>query len=182
MRATRTGGGKEGRANNSSVQLHGSRIGQPDWAYRSYNWQDDAACSGIDPDKFMVSRRGDPDLKNAHGQTIRKHNLKKMEEAEKVCDGCPVRATCLTNAEESDLYWTMRGGQWPTSMRAVGSKYKKKPPSVPTVEDQDECPQGHVAWKRRSDRPGRYCATCSAEAGKRFRQRQKDERSGSLVG
>jgi len=139
------------------------------------HWSEHAACGGMNPADFEISRRDDPDINNKQGQSIRKHNLRKMAYAIEICEGCPVRATCLEEADEADLYWTVRGGQWPTSLRGKNVKYKKRAPMKPLLPDGDKCPQGHFgAWKTRSDQPGRYCSTCSSEAGKRFRQRQKD--------
>ena len=170
------------------AQLH-AKVVRADQAYSHHSWQDDAACGGIDPDKFMVSRRGDPDVREARGVTIRNHNVRKMTTAKVVCDGCPVRATCLKEADESDLFWTMRGGQWPTSMRAAGAKNKKSVPSSgrrgtkPFLDDQSECPSGHVGrWKARADREGKYCHDCNSSAVKRFYERQALAESGSLVG
>jgi len=168
-------------------QLH-SKTQRADALASGYSWYDDAACFNVEPSVFEVSQRGDRDLKTGQGQAIHAYNLKKTAEAIEVCSGCPVRATCLEEATPIDLHWTVRGGQWPTSLRKAGQKnVRRRPPNDgvvmnPSLPDQDKCPNGHVAWKSRSDRPGRYCATCSKEAGKRFRQRQKEAESAMIEG
>lgn len=139
------------------------------------HWSEHAACGGMNPADFEISRRDDPDVNNKQGQSIRKHNLRKMAYAIEICGGCTVKETCLKEADEADLYWTVRGGQWPTSFRREGVKNKKRVPVKKLLPDGDKCPQGHLgAWKSRTDHAGRYCSICNSEAGKRFRQRQKD--------
>jgi ferredoxin len=84
---------------------------------REYVWTDDAACKDADPDLFQVSRRGDPGTEGLGTHAVNKFNKAKVEEAKVYCEGCPVRATCLEQAEPNDLYWSVRGGATPLAIR-----------------------------------------------------------------
>jgi WhiB family redox-sensing transcriptional regulator len=63
---------------------------------RKPSWRDTAACSAphVDPELFHAGER---DHASAN-------------EARQVCDSCPVRAACLTDAYQEDDRWAIRGG------------------------------------------------------------------------
>jgi len=92
---------------------------------REYVWTDDAACKNTNPELFQVSEGTDPGLEGIGTQELNRFNLDKVEQAKKICEGCPVRATCLSVAEPSDLYWSVRGGETPT--RLIPRENGKKP-------------------------------------------------------
>src|SRR5881628_1699709 len=66
---------------------------------REYVWTDDAACSGVNPETFQVSQASDPGLEGIGTHELRKFNEQKMQTAKQYCDTCPVKKTCLKNAE-----------------------------------------------------------------------------------
>lgn len=84
-----------------------------------YVWQDDAACNGVDPELFEVANEGEPAALGypARSKALLQLNMDRHEQAKSICEGCPVRATCLSSADPSDLYWTTRGGQLPAFLK-----------------------------------------------------------------
>lgn len=89
---------------------------------KSYVWQDDAACVGIDPEEFQYLQTTDPGYESKIYITKwgkkkplgeRDTNRAKLEKSALVCAGCPVRQKCLDEANSSDLFWTLRGGRLP---------------------------------------------------------------------
>lgn len=67
------------------------------------SWDESAACSGLDPELFLVTQRG-----------------KALPGVAEFCGGCPVAAACL-----ADGYWddfAVRGGMGPRERRCL-SRY-----------------------------------------------------------
>lgn len=141
---------------------------------REYIWQDDAACGGIDPELFMVNRMGDPEVAHIKAsQALRAHNLDKLERAKSVCEDCPVKRECLEDATSSDLHWSVRGGQTPTSLQ--GDKLRMSRGDIPISEASEyieyTCRSGrHVGDGYRGKKPDRngklvnFCLGCRLEA------------------
>ncbi|MFF7130031.1 WhiB family transcriptional regulator [Streptomyces sp. NPDC008240] len=63
---------------------------------RKLSWRDAAACASkkINPDIFHAGER----------------EPAQAEQARTICNGCPVRAACLTDAYEQGDEWAIRGG------------------------------------------------------------------------
>lgn len=104
---------------------------------REYVWTDDAACNDADPNLFQVSQLGDPDVpEDTEGLGMQRFlgefNRRKVEQAKKICEGCPVRATCLKLADDSDRHWSVRGGLTPTRLTR-GKKIER----IPTFPAED---------------------------------------------
>lgn len=102
--------------------------GSADLSARSqYIWQDDAACGGIDPDLFTIVLYGEESVKDLTAKEVTELNWSQVTfMKEEYCDGCPVAASCLSSADPSDRYWTIRGGQPPTRLIELQEAPKKK--------------------------------------------------------
>src|SRR5882757_4022014 len=73
-----------------------------DWeGFVVQEWQDHAACSGVDPALFDVDGR-----KSAEREA-------KILKALSFCNECPVSGECREAASPEDLAYTVRGGQVP---------------------------------------------------------------------
>lgn len=71
-------------------------------ATQSLTWQDRAACRYEDPDLFFFE--GNPSAPAAAEQ---------IEQAKRVCAGCPVRRACLEWAMGAVDKWSVAGGTTP---------------------------------------------------------------------
>jgi WhiB family transcriptional regulator, redox-sensing transcriptional regulator len=72
----------------------------------SVNWRDDAACARADPDLFFpVSATG--------------LALSQIDEAKRVCQGCPARTPCLEWALEHGVAAGIWGGATDEERRAM---------------------------------------------------------------
>lgn len=132
---------------------------------REYVWTDDAACNTMNPELFQMSQASDPGLEGIGTHELRKFNEMKFEQAKKVCEGCPVRATCLKRAEESDLYWSVRGGQKPLILTPLKSGGRRKPPLFPSQDFVEWSCSKHgrdaMMFRKYKDGSRPYCGTCS---------------------
>lgn len=130
---------------------------------REYVWTDDAYCVGSDPELFQLNRLGDPEvdhISELRTDLLAQHNRAKVERAKLVCEGCPVRATCLATASTSDLHWSVRGGQTPK--RLAGQK------AIPAFPIQDyipwqckHCGGEEFTWYQNRGVKRRRCAVCA---------------------
>jgi len=124
-------------------------------------WRDEALCQSLPAEWFelsddlMVPGSEAPDEQHDH-----------IAKGLKVCNGCPVKRSCLVNSNEDDRKWTTRGGQPPEGLfRVTGGGSHGKP--VQTFTRGKECQKGHDRWAKRGS--GKvYCATCKqiAEANR----------------
>lgn len=133
-----------------------------DWSgFVVQEWQDDAACSGVDPALFDVEGRPGSE---------RDFQITK---AKSICNGCPVRAACVESASESDLYYTVRGGRDPgMTTGAKVPKYNKiavqvekktgRKPVSTSFKKQEVCAKGHNDWVKYGD-SNRRCNACRKE-------------------
>ena len=72
----------------------------------SVNWRDDAACARADPDLFFpVSATG--------------LALSQINEAKRICQGCPVQAPCLAWALRQGITTGVWGGTTAEERRAI---------------------------------------------------------------
>lgn len=131
---------------------------------REYVWTDDAACAASDPRYFQVSQLGDPEtafLPEGRTDLLAKYNRAKVEVAIGICEGCPVRATCLENASTSDLHWSVRGGQTPKRL----TQRIKTVPSFPIKEYLPwackNCRGEEFTWYQNKGVKRRRCSVCS---------------------
>lgn len=130
---------------------------------REYVWTDDAQCSDVDPELFQVAVQGDPEVAGMNNPQIKAYNLAKMEKARTVCDGCPVLQTCLAEAEPSDRFWSVRGGELPTKL--TNKRGVNRPPTwdMSGYDVPWSCPNHGTEFKRDYQRgEGRqvYCDAC----------------------
>lgn len=147
-------------------------------------WQSHAACGGMDANKFILNQVGDEEVSHLEvangGYTstvkLRSWNEHKVKQAQEVCFSCPVRSSCLSSAEASDLYWTVRGGARPTMLDGRGPTGKKCRPPLAGIDEYPEyvCPSGHTGDANRVRYPGgkvkcRACAEDRYEALKSAR-------------
>lgn len=142
---------------------------------REYIWQDDAACASVDPDLFQMSSTGDPGAEELRNQALTKYNQEKIETAQRICAGCPVRKECLADATPSDLHWSVRGGEVPKRHLLRGGK-KVAPsaeiqPYLPAWECEKHGSES-IRWRkakagqRGNTRP--FCGVCAdIKKGKR---------------
>lgn len=131
---------------------------------RGYVWTDDSNCKDSDPDLFQVSQMGDPEvafLPKGRTDLLAQHNRAKAEVAKLICEGCPVRATCLELASTSDLHWSVRGGQTPKRLLR-----NKAIPSFPLQEYMPwtcvQCGGEKYGWHMNTGKRRKYCIPCSA--------------------
>ncbi|MFF8997097.1 WhiB family transcriptional regulator [Streptomyces achromogenes] len=68
-------------------------------AERARHWRDEAACREVDPDMFFTD------------------NTHIVQQARKVCLGCPVRQQCTDYALEHGEWWGVWGGMTQTQLR-----------------------------------------------------------------
>jgi hypothetical protein len=131
---------------------------------REYVWTDDAACRDTNPELFQVSEATDPGLEGIGTQELRQYNLDKVEQAKQICESCPVKKTCLSRAEPTDLYWSVRGGETPT--RLIPRTDTKRPymPVFNTEWIGWHCKEHGDAFKMEKvykDGTRPYCGQCS---------------------
>ena len=80
----------------------------------SVNWRDDAACARADPDLFFpVSATG--------------LALNQIDEAKRVCQGCPARTPCLEWALEHGVAAGIWGGATDEERRAMRQRLIHRP-------------------------------------------------------
>lgn len=137
-----------------------------------YVWQDDALCDGME-EIFEVAFRGEPLTAGLNNEEIDQLNLDNYEFAKSICDGCPVRASCLSSADESDRYWTTRGGEMPTALSSKLEDGKRsKPPSFRyedyklwSCKKHDRKGVGLRTFRRKdgSSYVAPYCLACNLE-------------------
>jgi WhiB family redox-sensing transcriptional regulator len=70
------------------------------------NWRDDAACGHTDPELFFPVSPTGP-------------GLRQIEEAKRICQGCPARSTCLDWALEHGVAAGIWGGATEEERRAI---------------------------------------------------------------
>lgn len=132
---------------------------------REYVWTDDAACNSTNPELFQMSQATDPGLEGIGTHELRKFNEMKVEQAKKICEGCPVRATCLKMAEPVDLYWSVRGGQTPEMLTKNSDGKRAKPPAFPIGDWIEWSCKIHgrdsMMFRKYKDGSRPYCGACS---------------------
>lgn len=123
-------------------------------------WGAEAACLGMPVEMFHPVDLDSAEAESCQGSRYRLHqlNMERMETAKEVCDRCPIAARCLAEAEELDLYWSMRGGQIPVYLQTANKK-KRGIPSLPREIMPDLCRYGHESWGVRQNGE-RFCRTC----------------------
>lgn len=131
---------------------------------REYVWTDDAACAASDPELFQVSQLGDPEADHIPAKRtdlLATYNREKIKVAIGICEGCPVRATCLATASTSDLHWSVRGGQTPKRLAKQANI-----PSFPLKEYMPwtcvQCSGEKYGWHWNQGKQRKYCISCSA--------------------
>jgi len=70
------------------------------------NWRDDAACCHTDPELFFPVSTTGP-------------GLRQIEEAKRICQGCPARSPCLDWALEHGVAAGIWGGATEEERRAI---------------------------------------------------------------
>lgn len=132
---------------------------------REYVWTDDAACRGVNPELFQVSQVGDPGLEGISTRHLRDLNDRKVQDAQKYCESCPVKKTCRATASESDLYWSVRGGEVPTILVPLPGGGKAKPPAFPLDDYVDwtcaSCGHDATLMRKRDGQSLPYCGSCA---------------------
>lgn len=132
---------------------------------RDYVWTDEAACRAADPELFQMSQKGDPDVEGLNLREVREHNEAKFKLALSYCEGCPIRAACLENADPSDLHWSVRGGELP--QRFTSGVRQKNVPSFKFGDYQPrwECKIHGIKWvsshKKKDREVFYYCLECN---------------------
>lgn len=129
---------------------------------REYVWTDDAACAKVNPELFQISQVGDPGLEGLGTNEVKRFNQIKVADAKKYCESCPVKKRCLEEATESDLYWSVRGGETP----------KRLDPNVRHIPLADtnsyfpweckKCGSGDFGWHMNKGAMRKYCKQCAA--------------------
>lgn len=131
---------------------------------REYVWTDDAKCVGSKSELFQVSEVTDPGLEGISHPELRKFNLAKVEQAKAICEGCPVRATCLREAEPQDLFWSVRGGQTPLKLVPKPNGGAKHVPQYdPSPYFPWECKKHgnqNVLYRQHKGTKRAYCGAC----------------------
>ena len=80
------------------------------------NWRDDAACARADPDLFFpVSATGAA--------------LRQIDEAKRVCQGCPARMPCLEWALEHGVAAGIWGGATDEERRTMRQRLTRSQPA-----------------------------------------------------
>lgn len=142
------------------------------------DWRDEAACSGMDADLFELQDSEEVDEES---------QWELIAWGLSVCTGCPVRASCLSEASDHDLHWTIRGGQppeglFPDSKAPKNVIYdaglqpsRQKGKAKPSLR-RDTCERGHKDWVLEKSGK-RRCRTCVRiyNAGRFERRRLKEE-------
>lgn len=144
-----------------------------------YVWQDDAACEGVDPDESFMDEASDEQYlhigKKVRRQALVAVNLPRYEKFKSnYCDTCPVMETCAREAQDSDKFWSVRGGEMPGILQlqmTPGSKIYS-----PAFDRSDyfewSCPQHgreFLGWKNRKNAKGEeyraeICVRCNTES------------------
>ncbi len=141
-----------------------------------YMWQDDAACEGVDPAESFMDEAGDEQYDGMSTRTIRPKlvavNLPRYEKFKSTyCDNCPVLERCASEAQSSDKYWSVRGGEMPTLLQLQMEKGSKI--YAPAFDRSDyfewSCPQHgreFLGWKDRKKADGtpykaEICVRCN---------------------
>jgi WhiB family redox-sensing transcriptional regulator len=81
--------------------------------WKDISWHEQAACSGLDTNIFY------PDYM-LRGQTIKRAE----DRAKAICQDCPVRLKCLTDAIERNDVYGIQGGTTPKE-RGINTPYEK---------------------------------------------------------
>lgn len=142
-------------------------------------WQDDAACEGVDPDESFMDESSDDDYagigKNKIRQALVAVNLPRYEKFKSdYCDTCPVMETCAREAQASDKFWSVRGGEMPGILQlqmTVGSRIR--PPAFDRSDYYEWSCAKHgrefLGWKERKNAKGEeyraeICVRCNTES------------------
>lgn len=153
------------------------RRGGYSWGYRlnlwenipASAWMDDAACTGKPPEWFEVQ--------DDTRMTTQKAIIAKGQET---CADCPVRDKCLSTASDTDLYWTVRGGETPRRLLAEDSKGmpKSRGSFQEPIQRGKECQFGHDDWFYKKTENVYGCRTCR---NKRERERAAARKAAMLA-
>jgi len=102
------------------------------------DWRHLAACKGMPTEDFMCLRIGDKGTKRFGKNTyrLRKFNLERLEKAQGICEGCPVKDLCLRDSNLADRHWSVRGGVLP---KALVSPHRS--PTPPNSENDQHLPR-----------------------------------------
>lgn len=84
-----------------------------------FQWQEDAACRFQPHTLFEIASADDaiaegivPDGNDPQNE-LTDLNVANFERAVQICNTCPVKQTCLDEANPDDFLWTIRGGKLP---------------------------------------------------------------------
>ena len=111
---------------------------------------------------IQMGQAGDVGYEGFHPQQVRDFNVAKYEQAKLICDDCPVKAKCLSEAGASDLYWSVRGGRPPGRL----SKTNGAAPGFPTKEYFPwACVRCNSAKYNLRKNGVKFCPTCNNGRG-----------------
>lgn len=158
----------------SDISTVGQRSFRPNDLFRINHWTELAECRDRF-DEFYIAEMDSPEVlaisENPTVDTLRKVNVEKITKAISVCNKCEVKTSCLKAASDYDLMYTVRGGQWPTSISKRGPGRPRKDPENPPP---GFCDYGHEPnWYYRKDAKLWRCNTCRAENWKNREERKK---------
>lgn len=110
---------------------------------------------------------------NVGRKSVIEFNTKRLKEAAEFCIGCPMQELCLKTANDSDLFWTVRGGQLPT--RITRKQTTRRSPYAETSDYLPMlCRKGHSEFA--ANFKGKMtCVICSEDqiqSWKRIRERR----------
>ena len=142
---------------------------QFNWETELYFWSDEAACKDADPKLFVTIERGSREAARMSEEDRLIINNENHLDALSYCDRCPVRQRCLEEADDSDLEWTVRGGNAP-------GNYSGKPVGRPGSRTLPKCRNGHVK------EPGQRCLQCKVDQRSQYNERQKANRAAARAG
>lgn len=163
------------RSIESTITTVGQRSLRPNDLAKVNHWVELAECQDK-AEQFSVIEMGSPEAfaldENPTVDIVRKVNIERITNAINICNTCEVKASCLKAASEEDLFYTIRGGLWPTSVSQRGpGRPRKKSPEPPAIA----CKHGHYDdWYYRPDSRSWRCNTCKAiqrkakQAGKKI--------------
>lgn len=166
---------RPGLRNGWAISTQGKAPRNPEDNYTVTHWTELAECQGK-TEEFTIMEMGSPEAfalsDNPTVDVIRKVNVERITKALDICNTCVVKTRCLKAASEEDMFYTIRGGLWPTSVSQRGpGRPRKEAPEPPS----SLCKHGHEPdWYYRPDSRSWRCNTCKAaqrkakQAGKKI--------------
>lgn len=122
------------------------------------SWHEGAACSMYSWYLFELVDYDNTIAKGATFAQLWNFNQRNHELGRSICETCPVKKTCLKQATNEDLRWTMRGGEGPKA--TIGQTGDRR---VPRCEHRKYDPKQSRAV-RMADLPA--CDHCARSADK----------------